>query len=167
MLFRSVRTHLAWVGWASVGAALVVAGVILGASLTSSSTPKSLPPPPPAAPHTVCGASAKVAGPTVCMNRSQGDSSTPFVVEGSGFAPRTPVTVTVSELDPNNKQIFSVTSPDKPVTASDGTFKVPVSRLYSGPLPLGQVTVNVAGSGDRATSTLFIVLPGGAPALPA
>src|SRR5579859_7102334 len=33
-----VRTHLAWVGWASVGAALIVAGVILGASLTSSST---------------------------------------------------------------------------------------------------------------------------------
>jgi hypothetical protein len=162
-----VRTHLAWVGWASVGAALVVAGVILGASLTSSGTPKSLPPPPPAAPHTVCGASVKAGGgPTVCMNQSQGDSSTPFVVEGSGFAPRTPVTVTVSELDPNNKQIFSVTSPDKPVTASDGTFKVPVSRLYSGPLPLGQVTVNVAGSGDRATSTLFIVLPAGAPTLP-
>ena len=33
-----LRTHLAWVGWASVGAALIVAGVILGASLTSSST---------------------------------------------------------------------------------------------------------------------------------
>ena len=31
-----VRTHLAWVGWVSVGAALVVGGVILGASLTSS-----------------------------------------------------------------------------------------------------------------------------------
>src|ERR1700722_16061052 len=56
---EGVRTHLAWVGWASVGAALVVAGVILGASLTSSgtsgtsSTSGSLPPPPPAAPHTV------------------------------------------------------------------------------------------------------------------
>ena len=61
-----VRTHLAWVGWASVGAALVVAGVILGASLTSSGTPKSLPPPPPAAPRTVCGASAKVAAVRPC-----------------------------------------------------------------------------------------------------
>ena len=145
-----------------------MAGVILGASLTSSGTPKSLPPPPPAAPRTVCGASVKVGGgPTVCMNQSQGDSSTPFVVEGSGFAPRTPVTVTVSELDPNNKQIFSVTSPDKPVTGSDGTFKVPVSRLYSGPLQLGLVTVHAAGSGGRAISTQFIVLPTGGAALPA
>src|SRR5947209_1166451 len=31
-----LRTHLAWAGWASAGAALIVAGVILGASLTSS-----------------------------------------------------------------------------------------------------------------------------------
>jgi serine/threonine protein kinase len=162
-----VRTHLAWVGWASVGAALVVAGVVLGASLTSSSS-TGAPPPPPAPPHTVCGASLKVAGgPIVCMNQSQGDSSTAFVVEGGGFAPRTPVTVKVSELDPSNKQIFSVTSPYKPVTGSDGTFKVPVSQLYSGPLPLGQVTVNVAGSDDRAISTQFIVLPPGAPTLPA
>ncbi len=162
-----VRTHMAWVGWASVGAALIVAGVVIGASLTSSSS-TGPPPAPPAAPHTVCGASLKVAGGLiVCMNRSQGDSSSPFVVEGGGFAPRTPVTVKVSELDPGNKQIFSVTSPDKPVTGSDGTFKVPFSQLYSGPLPLGQVTVNVAGSGDRAGSTQFIVLPAGAPTLPA
>src|SRR5579859_7786801 len=47
-----VRTHLAWAGWASVGAALVVGGVILGASLTSSSDEL----PPPLAPQTVCGA---------------------------------------------------------------------------------------------------------------
>ena len=31
--------HMAWAGWASVGAALVVVGVILGAALSSSSTP--------------------------------------------------------------------------------------------------------------------------------
>src|SRR5215469_16874196 len=46
-----VRTHLAWVGWVSVGAALVVGGVILGASLTSSSDQL----PAPLAPDTVCG----------------------------------------------------------------------------------------------------------------
>jgi serine/threonine protein kinase len=160
-----VRTHMAWVGWASVGAALIVAGVILGASLTSSGTPVQ--PPPPVAPNTVCGAPVKVGGgPALCMNHSQGDSSTAFVVEGGGFAPRTSVTVTVSELDPGNKQIFSITSPDMPVTGSDGTFKVPVSRLYSGPLQLGLVTVHVAGSGGRAISTQFIVLPQGVAPLP-
>ncbi len=36
---RWLRAHLAWAGWASVGAALVVVGVILGAALSSSSTP--------------------------------------------------------------------------------------------------------------------------------
>ncbi len=46
-----LRTHLAWAGWASVGAALIVAGVILGASLTSSSTQNnSRPPAPPGQP---------------------------------------------------------------------------------------------------------------------
>ncbi len=40
---RWVRTHLAWVGWVSVGAALVVGGVILGASLTSSGSPRCRP----------------------------------------------------------------------------------------------------------------------------
>jgi serine/threonine protein kinase len=159
-----VRTHLAWVGWASVGAALIVAGVVLGASLTSSGTQG---PPPPVAPHTVCGASVEAGGgPAVCMNRSQGDSSTAFVVEGGGFAPGTSVTVTVSEIDPGNKQIFSITSPDMPVTGSDGTFKVPVSQLYSGPLQLGLVTVHVTGSGGRAISTQFIVLPQGVAPLP-
>ena len=41
-------THMAWVGWVSVGAALVVGGVILGASLSSngSPVPPGLPPPP-------------------------------------------------------------------------------------------------------------------------
>jgi len=34
-----VRTHMAWVGWTSVGAALVVGGVILGASLSSNGSP--------------------------------------------------------------------------------------------------------------------------------
>ncbi len=34
-----LRSHMAWAGWASVGAALVVVGVVLGAALSSSSAP--------------------------------------------------------------------------------------------------------------------------------
>ncbi len=159
-----VRTHMAWVGWASVGAALVVAGVILGASLTSSGT-QPLPRPP--APRTVCGASLKVgSGPALCMNQSQGDSNTAFVAEGDGFAPRTSVTITVSEVDPAGNTIFSIKSPDMPVTGSDGTFKVPVSQLYSGPLQLGLVTVHADVSGGRAPSTEFMVLPQAGPPPP-
>ena len=38
---RWLRAHMAWAGWASVGAALVVVGVILGSALSSSSTPST------------------------------------------------------------------------------------------------------------------------------
>ena len=36
---RWLRSHMAWAGWASVGAALIVVGVFLGAALSSSSAP--------------------------------------------------------------------------------------------------------------------------------
>src|SRR6266852_4066122 len=63
---RWLKTHMAWAGWASVGAALVVGGVILGATLTSSGSAPPIPPPPP----TVCGSSNQPGqGPAVCMNR--------------------------------------------------------------------------------------------------
>ena len=156
-----VKTHLAWVGWASVGAALIVAGVILGASLTSSS---SQTPGPPSPPKTVCGSSAQGSGgPAVCMNRSQGYPDSSFVVEGRGFAPRTPLTVKVSEIDPTNNDVFSETSADKPVSGQDGTFRVVFSQLYSGTLQLGLVTVSVAGPGGQAFDTQFMVIPSGAP----
>jgi hypothetical protein len=171
---RWLRTHVAWAGWLSVGAALVVVGVILGASLSSSSAPRpehtvtqaaGPPASPPSAPATVCHSSAGSGRnqPSLCMvGRSQGESGAAFVVRGSGFAPRTSVTVKVSEADPQNRQIFAVTSRDKPVTGADGTFRVPVSQLYSGPLGLGLVTVEVTGSGGTA-STQFMVIPPGPP----
>src|SRR6266704_1657703 len=158
-----VRTHLAWVGWASVGAALIVAGVILGASLTSSSSQVTSPPPPP---RTVCGSSAQgnqgSGGPAVCMNRSQGYPDTAFVVQGGGFSPRTTLTVKVSEVDPANNQIFSVTSADMPVTGAGGAFRVPVARLYHGSLQLGLVTVSVTAPGGHTFDTQFMVIPSGA-----
>jgi serine/threonine protein kinase len=155
-----VKTHLAWVGWASVGAALVVAGVILGASLTSSS---SQTPGPPPAPRTDCASVAQGSGATVCMNRSRGFPDTAFVVEGRGFSPRTTLTVKVSELDPTNNDVFSQTSADKPVTGQDGTFKVAFSQLYSGSLQLGLVSVSVSEPGGHAVGTQFMVIPSGAP----
>jgi len=156
-----VKTHLAWVGWVSVGAALVVGGVILGASLTGSSTPLSIPP----APATVCGTQNAV-GHKVCMNQSQGDPSATFVVEGRGFPPRTSLAVMLSEIGPppQNKPLLSVTSTFQPVTSADGTFKVLVSELYSGPLQLGLVTVQVTAPGGSQASTQFMVIPPGTPA---
>jgi len=155
-----VRTHLAWVGWVSVGAALVVGGVILGASLTSSSGQL----PAPLAPDTVCG-TQDVASHTLCMNQSQGDPSAAFVVEGHGFPPGQPVLVMLSEIGPppGNKPLLDVTSEFRPVAAADGTFRVPVRQLYSGALQPGLVTVHVTASDGSQAQTEFMVLPPGAP----
>src|SRR6185437_7905283 len=88
---------------------------------------------------------------------------TAFVVEGGGFASRTPLTVHVSEIDPQNNRLFSQTSADRPFTGSDGTFKVSFGQLYQGTLQLGLVTVTVTGPGGEAFYTQFMVIPPGAP----
>ena len=155
-----VRTHLAWVGWASVGAALIVAGVILGASLSSSSSQVN--PGPPPAPRTACSSAAQ-GGAAVCVNKSRGYPDTAFVIEGRGFSPRTSLTVKVAEIDPTNSELFSVTSADKPVIGADGTFTVSFAQLYHGSLQLGLVTVSVAEPGGHAVDTQFMVIPQGAP----
>jgi serine/threonine protein kinase len=155
-----LRTHLAWAGWAAVGAALVVGGVILGASLSSSGTPAPPTPPPP--PDTACSSVKLGPGPGLCMNRSQGDSSAAFTVRGSGFDPGASVTATLTGLDPENKPIIDPAPPIKLVTSGNGTLSLMISKLYPGSLPLGLFTVKVTGPGGQA-QTEFVVLPPGAP----
>ena len=90
---RWLRAHLAWAGWASVGAALVVVGVILGSALSSSSTQNTGSGPggpgggPPPAPKSVCGSSGHAGGgPDACMVKlSQGTTGTTWLVQASGF----------------------------------------------------------------------------------
>jgi hypothetical protein len=156
---RWIRTHMAWVGWVSVGAALVVGGVILGASLTGSSAGA-----PPLAPPTACGGQ-NVASHMLCMNQSQGDPTADFIVEGQGFPPGQPVVVKLSEVGPppGNNQLFSTTSTFGPVTSTSGTFQAPISQLYSGSLQPGLVTVQVTAPGGSNVQTQFMVLPPGAP----
>jgi hypothetical protein len=158
---RWVKAHLAWVGWVSVGAALVVGGVILGASLTSNSDTTGL---PPLAPLTVCGTQA-AANHMLCMNQSQGDPSAAFIVEGHGFPAAQPVVVKLSEIGPppGNNPLFSTTSTFRPITTHSGTFQAPISQLYSGSLQPGLVTVQVTAPGGSNVQTQFMVLPPGAP----
>jgi serine/threonine protein kinase len=160
---RWLRTHLAWVGWVSVGAALVVGGVILGASLSSSGSP-SQPPAAPPAPQTVCGTVQAASGPSLCMVRqSQGSPATPFTVQGNGFTPGSPVTFTVSEVDPGGKTLFSTPSLRNVTAGQDGTFRIAVSQLYSKPLSGGLVTVTASEPGSPPASTQFMVIPPGPP----
>ena len=159
-----IQTHLAWVGWVSVGAALVVGGVILGASLTSSGSTAL--PPPPVPPATVCKPAQTASGPDLCMvKQSEATADFAFAVQGRGFAPGTSVTFRLTEVGPppDQKDIVDVTSPLRMVVGPDGTFQVPVSQLYSGALGLGQVTVAASGSDGSRAQTLFIVIPAGSP----
>jgi serine/threonine protein kinase len=175
---RWLRTHMAWAGWASVGAALVVVGVILGAALSSSSSPGPtspkqtsgslpLPPAPPVAPDTVCGTSAaNTRPPALCMlNQSKGTANAAWVVQGRGFAPGTSVTVSLTwnsppQLVPN--ATFHRTAPVKPAVAPDGTLRLNINKLFPGALRLGQFIVEVFGSGGSNATTVFIVIPLGA-----
>ena len=156
-----VRAHLAWVGWVSVGAALVVGGVILGASLTSSGTPAR---PVPPAPQTVCGTFQAASGPGLCMvKQSRGTADAPFTVQGNDFTPGSSVTFTVSEVDPGGRTLFSATSPLTVAVSPDGTFRVAFSQLYSSPLSLGLVTVDASAPGGAHASTEFMIVPPGSP----
>jgi hypothetical protein len=163
--WRWLRAHLAWAGWASAGAALVIGGVILGASLTSSGSTGGAASGPPPAPSTGCGSAAQggssAHGPALCMVQVSGDSGTAFVVHGSGFAPQTPVTVTVTGigLPPANINIMDSTSPIRPVTGKNGTLSLPVSQLFRAPFPLGLYTVQVTGADGAKASTQFRVIP--------
>jgi serine/threonine protein kinase len=153
-----IQTHLAWVGWVSVGAALIVGGVILGASLTGAGSTLPVPPPP----QTVCGTYQAPAGADLCMVKlSQGLQGAAFVVQGDRFDPGAQVMFTVSEVGPPpaQKTVFSVTSPVHLTARADGTFTVPVSRLYPGSLPPGLITVTASESSGRTASTQFAVVP--------
>ena len=99
------------------------------------------------------------------VDRSEGDASTAFTVRGSGFAPGTAVTFTLSEVGPPpaSKTLVAMTSPYHAVVRQDGTFEVAVGQLYSGQLQLGEFTVTAAGSGSSRADTQFIVIPSGSP----
>jgi serine/threonine protein kinase len=155
-----------WRQWlrAAVGAALVIAGVILGASLTSTgSTPGSGPPPPP---PTACHSSGQVShGPTLCMAQASGEPGSTYVVHGTGFAPGTPVTVAITGIGPppTSTNVLQKTATVKPVTSQNGTISFTVNQLFASPYPLGLFTVEVTDSRGAQASTQFMVIPASAP----
>jgi serine/threonine protein kinase len=163
-VWRWVRAHMAWAGWVSVGAALVVGGVILGASLTSSGSPSL--PPLPSAPPTVCGTFVASNGPGLCMvKQSEGTATAAFTIQGNDFPPGASVAFSLTEQGPPPAQqnLVSVTSAYHAIAGPDGTFRVAVSRLYPASLQLGEFTVTASAPGTKTASTQFIVIPSGPP----
>jgi serine/threonine protein kinase len=164
---RWLRAHMAWAGWASVGAALVVVGVILGSALSSPSSQspvssQGVPPGPPPAPNTVCGSPGHVGGaPGACMIRqSRGSASAAWVVQANGFAPGKPVTVALSFNSPPQVVPAQKFTRTIRMTPSTGTFQLNIGRLFPGALQLGLFDVQITGSGGREATTAFIVIPG-------
>ena len=99
------------------------------------------------------------------VKQSLGTTETAWVVRASGFAPRTPVTVTVTFNSPPQigpAQRFTRTATVKPVTGQDGTVSLHISQLFPGALQLGLFDVRVTGPGGREATTRFIVIPIGA-----
>jgi serine/threonine protein kinase len=163
---RWLRGHLAWAGWAAVGAALVVVGVVLGSALSSSSSPGTALPPggPPAAPKTVCGSPGQAGGgPGACMvGQSLGPADAAWVVRASGFEPGKPVTVALSFNSPPQVTPAQKFTHTVHVTPSAGTFQLNINQLFPGALQLGLFGVEVTGPGGREATTSFIVIPPGA-----
>jgi hypothetical protein len=162
---RWLRAHMAWAGWASVGAALVVVGVILGSEL--SNTPSTVQPPlvPPQAPKTVCGSSGQPGGgPGACMVRqSRGPADAAWVVRASGFEPGKPVTVTLRFNPPPQAPSAQKFTKTVHVTPSAGTFQLNINQLFPGALDLGLFDVQLNGPGGREAATSFIVIPAAGP----
>src|SRR6266567_519913 len=165
---RWLRGHMAWAGWASAGAALVVVGVILGSALSSSSTPDTgsglggPPGGPPPAPKTVCGSSGHAGGgPGACMvKQSQGTTGTAWVVQASGFESGQPVTVALRFNSPPQIVPAQTFTRTVRMTPSDGTLRLNINQLFPGALRLGLFNVQVTGPGGRQATTTFMVIPG-------
>jgi hypothetical protein len=165
---RWLRAHMAWAGWASVGAALVVVGVILGSALSSSSTQTTgsgqggPPGGPPPAPKSVCGSSGHAGGgPDACMvKQSQGTTGTAWLVQASGFESGQPVTVALSFNSPPQIVPAQTFTRTVRVTPSAGTFRLNINQLFPGALRLGLFSVQVTGAGGREAITTFMVIPG-------
>ena len=171
---RWLRSHMAWAGWASVGAALIVVGVFLGAALSSSSVPNAAGRSSrqarclhrPVAPDTVCGTSAgHASGPCPVHAAPEHRHRRCRVARpGQRLRPRTSVTVSLTwnsppDLTPN--QTFHRTAQVKPVVAPDGTVRLDINHLFPGSLRLGQFLVEATGPGGSGR-TEFIVIPPGA-----
>jgi hypothetical protein len=165
---RWLRAHMAWAGWASVGAALVVVGVILGSALSSSppstTSNSGLPDGRPAAPRTVCGSPGQVGdGPGACMvQRSQGTTGDAWIVRASGFEPGKPVTVALSFNSPPPVVPAQKFTRTVRITPSAGTFQLNIKQLFPGAVQLGLFNVQVTGPGGREAATTFMVIPFGA-----
>jgi hypothetical protein len=138
------RAH--WAIWAAAAVVLLAAGTGLGMALRGSDAlGPTAPPPPP------CAGQPLSSTPQVCVSQAYGDGLTVYIIHGSGYPPRRPVTISLAGVGP---------SPDRPVTDGQGTFSYAIDQghyFFRGPIPLGRYTAVVTAPGERSASVTFQV----------
>jgi hypothetical protein len=166
---RKRRRHRATLGLAGrtlAAAALVGVGATIGVLLSNSgsgspnpgSTPTSglsagVPLPPPGGPPPTAFASSPRGRPGIELLQPFGDPNTVFLMHGTGWIPRTQVTV---RLAGHGAARF------RPVVDDLGTFNYAIGQahdFFPGPIPPGTYQVVVTGAGGRHTSATFQVRP--------
>jgi hypothetical protein len=153
------RLALIAAGLAGAAAVLVACGVIVGTLLAGAGSgargatataevPNPPPGPPPSAFPPVPGGS-----PQIVMLQPLGDPATVFLIHGTGWAPRSRVTVTLAGRG---------ASPVRPVVDMKGTFNYAVNQgheFFPRQMPPGVYHLVVTGPGGRRARASFQVNP--------
>jgi Protein kinase domain len=157
------RLALIVAGVAAASAALAAAGVIAGTRLAgtgagaspAASTPAALNPPPGPPPSQFPAAPS--GSPQVAVLQPIGDPATVFLIHGTGWAPFTRVTVTLTR-----RGRPPVRSPVRPVVDQRGTFNYAINQgneFSARGIPPGVYDVVVTGPGGRRARARFQVHP--------
>jgi hypothetical protein len=142
-------------GLAGAAAALVGGGIIVGVVLpdrqggaSAASTPPGFPPPGP--PPSSFPA-APSGSPEIRLLQPMGDPDTVFLIHGTGWVPRSRVTVALAGYG---------ASPVRPVVDLKGTFNYAVNQqheFFRQRIPPGVYQVVVTGLGGRRARARFLV----------
>jgi hypothetical protein len=156
---RRWRLALIAAGVAGAAAVLVACGVIVGTLLAgtgsgakAASAATAVPNLPPGPPPSAFPA-APSGSPQIVMLQPFGDSATEFLIHGTGWAPRSHVTVTLAGHG---------RSPVRPAVDLMGTFNYAVNQgheFFAGQLPPGVYHIVVTGPGGRHAQASFRVNP--------
>jgi hypothetical protein len=160
---RRRRRALIVAAVATASAALVAAGAIAGTRLAgtgngaspAASTPAALNPPPGPPPSQFPVAPS--GSPQIESLQPIGDPATVFLIHGTGWAPLTRVTVTLT-----GRGRSPIRSPVRPVVDLQGTFNYAINQgheFFARGIPPGVYDVVVTGPGGRRARARFQVHP--------